>query len=224
MCLKVKKITGSKMQILCYIAFFIVIVTIAGCAADNGATGVNEKPATEEEATQEEAVDQEEEITPEQEFISAGESRETEGGIFTLKGVNHDIEMMDVGPALVDIKHVKTVSGVLTGEMKDLFEQEELEYISIDLFVENISGEDITYYVGQAEIVTDTGEQLQPDIWMSEHIQGEMRAGVKQTGNLVYIMKHSKAQDVGLVRIIINAPMDENWNTIGDKIDIEVDI
>ena len=211
-----KKYYGGKIYYLFFLVLFVGVVFLTGCGGNGDVNEGNDSPAAEEKNDEEEKANND--------HLSVGDTRETEGGHFTLKGVNYNIEKIDVGPAIVDVMHVKTVSAVLAGEMKEFFEEDELEYISIDMYVENTSGKDIIYFAGQAEIVTDTGEQLSPDIWMSDHIEGEMREGVKQTGNLVYIMKHSKAQDVNSVRIIIDAPLDENWNTIGEKIDVTVDL
>ncbi len=211
-----KKYYGGKIYYLFFLVLFVGAVLLTGCGGNGHVNEGNDSPAAEEKNDEEKKVNND--------HLSIGDTRETEGGQFTLKGVSYNIEKIDVGPAVVDILHVKSVSAVLAGEMKEFFEEDELEYISIDMYVENTSGKDIIYFAGQAEIVTDTGEQLSPDIWMSDHIEGEMRAGVKQTGNLVYIMKHSKAQDVNSVRIIIGDPLDENWNNIGEKIDITVDL
>ena len=209
-----------------FLFLIVLALIIVGCA-DNDVTELDDEQVEEvlEEDPEEpdEEID-EDDIYPENDYMTVGETRETEGGLFTLKAVNYNVGKIDVNAATVDIHHIKAVSAAITGEMRDFLDQDEIEYISIKMTVENTSGEDITYFAGQAQLVTDTGEQLHSDIWLSDHIEGEMRAGVKQTGSLIYLLEQSKANEVGSVRIIIGSPMDENWNEIGDEIDIEVDL
>lgn len=209
-----------------FLFLIVLALIIVGCA-DNDVTELDDEQVEEvlEEDPEEpdEEID-EDDIYPENDYMTVGETRETEGGLFTLKAVNYNVGKIDVNAATVDIHHIKAVSAAITGEMRDFLDQDEIEYISIKMTVENTSGDDITYFAGQAQLVTDTGEQLHSDIWLSDHIEGEMRAGVKQTGSLIYLLEQSKANEVGSVRIIIDSPMDENWNEIGDEIDIEVDL
>jgi len=63
-------------------------------------------------------------------------------------------------------------SSVLSDQMPELFESESIYYIQIDLNIENTSDEDIIFYVSQATIVTSTGEQLENDMLISDHISG----------------------------------------------------
>lgn len=219
----------KKRCLLIFIFLLLFSLPLVGCnnVSENQKTEKEDKEEEEKDKEENKKEDKKEDITQKElyeEEAEVGETIETEAGVFTLKAVNRDIETIDVEAAIVNINHIKATSGNLIGESKKLIGSEEVEYISMNIKVENTSGKDIHYYVGQTQIVTDTGEQIDPNVIMSDHIEGEIRAGVTQTGNLVYIMESSKADEVSEVRIIINGPQNENYNEIGDEIDITVEL
>jgi len=158
------------------------------------------------------------------EEAEVGDTVTTEAGDMTLKAQNDDIDPIETGPFRVDIEKVNAVSGNLNPESAVIYNTEQLEYIQIDMRVENTSEEDLILYAGQAQIVTNTGEQLDSDMWMSDHIEGEFRGGVIQEGTLIYPLEQSQADEIETVRIIISAPQDEDWQRIGEEIDFQVEL
>jgi len=153
-----------------------------------------------------------------------GDTVTTEAGDMTLKAQNEDIETIETGPFKVDIEQVNAVSGDLNPQSAEMFDTEQLEYIQIDLQIENTSEEDLIFYAGQAQIATNTGEQLESDMWISDHIEGEFMGGVIQEGTLIYPLERSQAEEIETVRIVISAPQDENWQEVGEEVDVEVEL
>ena len=158
------------------------------------------------------------------EEAEVGDTVTTEAGEMTLKAQNDDIEAIETGPFIVDIEQVNAVSGELNPQSAEMFGSEQLEYIQIDMQVENTSEEDLIFYAGQAQIVTNTGEQLESDMWLSDHIDGEFMGGVIQEGTLIYPLEQSQANEIETVRIVISAPQDEDWQEVGEEIDFEVEL
>jgi len=158
------------------------------------------------------------------EEAEVGDTVTTEAGDMTLKAQNDNIDTIETGPFRVDIEKVNAVSGNLNPESAVIYDTEQLEYIQIDLRIENTSEEDFIFYAGQAQIVTNTGEQLGNDMWMSDHIEGEFRGGVIQEGTLIYPLEQSQADEIETVRIIISAPQDEDWQRIGEEVDFQVEL
>ncbi|UJW56632.1 hypothetical protein HXZ66_04030 [Bacillus sp. A116_S68] len=151
-----------------------------------------------------------------------GETVETEAGTFTLHARADDIETIETGPIVMEIEQLNAQSGELSDEMAEILDTEELHMIQLDLTVENTADEDIMFYSGQATISTSTGEQLESDMWLSDYIDGEMMAGTKANGTFFFVLENSDAADVESVRLTWNAPLDEDWENVGEDVDIEV--
>ena len=57
---------------------------------------------------------------------------------------------------------------------------------------------------------------------LSEYIEGEFLGNVKHSGNLVYILKNSKAEDVTNLTLHIDAPHNENFENVGEEVKIDI--
>ncbi|KAA6451229.1 hypothetical protein DX927_10525 [Bacillus swezeyi] len=73
------------------------------------------------------------------------------------------------------------------------------------------SDDDVNFYLGQATIVTNTIEQLEPKVLISKHIKGEYLGKVKNEGANVYILKKSSVQDLKSIEIGVNAPTNNDF-------------
>ncbi|WP_280768448.1 hypothetical protein [Salipaludibacillus daqingensis] len=153
-----------------------------------------------------------------------GDTVETEGGTFTLHARQDDIDTIESGPIVINIEQINTASGETAGMLKEMTEQDELDYIQIDLNVENTADEDITFYAGQARISTSTGEQLESDMWLSDHIDGDLMSGTSHNGSFFFMLENSNAEDVESIRITWGAPTDLDWEEVGEPIDIEIEL
>jgi len=90
--------------------------------------------------------------------------------------------------------------------------------ITIQASAENTSEDDMTFYLGQATIITNTKEQLEPDMFLSEHIEGEYLGQVRHEGFNVYVLKNSTVDDLTSIEVRVNAPIDADWNNVGDDV------
>jgi len=181
---------------------------------------INNENNDNEENEAEEAAD---DIADESWETQVGETVENEGGVFTLHARADGIETIETGPIVMEIEQLNAQSGELSDEMAEMMETEDLHMIQLDLTVENTADEDIIFYSGQATISTSTGEQLESDMWLSDHIDGDMMAGTKASGTFFFILENSDAADVESVRLTWGAPMNEDYEEIGEDVDIEVE-
>ncbi|PKR76671.1 hypothetical protein CEY16_12695 [Halalkalibacillus sediminis] len=212
-----------------------LIIMLAACGDDEAAEIDTENEETEEnvEEDSQDTTDLDEENTEEDssengevnsENAEPGDTIKTEGGTFELQGKMDEPQTFESGPVVLTIEKVVTVSGTLEGEMKDFMEMDEMEYIQVDIAVENTSDEDITFYAAQGTMSTNTGEQIEPDMWLSDHIEGEMMANTKSSGSVMYVLNESQAADVKTMRFVFDAPIDTDWENLGEKIDFEITI
>ncbi len=153
-----------------------------------------------------------------------GEQVENEGGTFTLHARQDDIDTIETGPITLDIEQVNAASGELSAEMQSMMETENIDYVQIDLSVENTGEDDTTFYASQATIATSTGEQLESDLWLSDHIAGDLMSGTSHSGSFYFVLENSKAEDVESVRVTWSAPVNANYEEVGDAVDIEVEL
>jgi hypothetical protein len=153
-----------------------------------------------------------------------GETVENDGGTFTLLGRNDEVKPVKTGPITLSIPQVNRTSGVLKGDMKEMFESEVANYIQVDMEVENATDETVNFYASQATITTNTGEQIDAEMLISDHIAGEYIGKVKKKGSVFFFLENSKAEDIEWVRILIDAPSNADFETIGDDIDIKVEL
>ncbi|GEM02055.1 protein of unknown function [Halolactibacillus halophilus] len=202
---------------------FSTLLLLIGCSEDNSTTDV-EPNDQKNEANNEEVTESESDKNDEEYETQEGEVSENEGGTFTLHSRQDQIDTINTGPIVMEIEQLNTASGELSGDLADFLESDHIEYIQMDLVVENTSDEDITFYSSQAEIATSTGEQLESDMWMSDHIEGDLMSGTKHSGSLFFILENSKAEDVESIRIKWSAPYNEDWEDVGEAVDIEISL
>ncbi|WP_277680032.1 LptM family lipoprotein [Gracilibacillus dipsosauri] len=230
----------KKLFSLLLVVMLTIFLAACGDDGETEADTTNDETETEEtnegdqetsdETSEEESEESEEENTESEEASEGtteteiGGTIENEGGTFTLHARSKEVHEFETGPVKLSVDKIAVASGELKGEMKEFMESDEIDYIQIDLTVENTSEEDITFFAGQATISTDTGEQLESDMFLSEHIEGEMMANTKRSGSLFYVLENSSAEDVESIRLVIDAPIDADWNEIGEKIDEEIEL
>jgi hypothetical protein len=104
----------------------------------------------------------------------------------------------------------------------DTNETEETEEEPEEMASENTSEENVSFYASQATMATSTGEQLEPDTMLSDHIDGEYIGQVNKSGTSFYILENSKAEDVESVRLIYSGPDNDDFETVGEDVDFEV--
>ncbi|WP_188208095.1 DUF4352 domain-containing protein [Alkalibacillus aidingensis] len=219
---------------LLFMSLFLFIM-IAACGAeqddteDQGANGEDQEQQDDQEngddaGPDDEGAEEGEELAEEAEEAQPGDTIENEAGTFTLHRKTEEAHTFETGPITLTIEQVATASGELQGDMAEFMETDQLEYVQVDIHVENTSDDDITFYSSQGTMATSTGEQLDPDMWLSDHIEGDMMANTQSSGTFFYVLENSSAEDVENVRLVFSAPHDEDWEDVGEKVDMEIDL
>ncbi|TMW71148.1 DUF4352 domain-containing protein [Alteribacter natronophilus] len=173
---------------------------------------------------EDEEQDEQDDLDAEEWETQVGETVENEGGSFTLVNRLDGIEPMESGPIILNIDQINVTSAQFEGDLADFMETDEADYIQVDMRVENTSDEDLTFYASQATLVTNTGEQLESDMWMSDHIPGDIMSGVTASGSVFYVLENSDAEDIEWVRLVWSAPFDEDWEDVGEEIDEQFEL
>lgn len=100
----------------------------------------------------------------------------------------------------------------------------EVTLVSINAEAENTKDEDVNFYIDQAKLITNTKEQVDSNMLFGDHIDGAFLGKVKKNGNLVYILKNTKAEDLKELEFRISAPSNKNFKNIGEDVNLKLTI
>lgn len=221
-----------KKILLVLLALILTILVACGDSTENteGGSESTDEVKTNSESKEESAAendDESETMTSEDndsQEASVGDVVTSEAGEATLVSRTDDVGTFESGPIKLTIEKANGVSMAVSDDYIELFETEQLEYIQLDLHVENTSEDNITFYASQAIMTTSTGEQLESDMLMSDHIDGEYYGKVNKSGTSFFMLENSNAEEVESIRVIFSAALDENFEDVGEEIDIEIEL
>lgn len=183
-----------------------------------------ETEVVEEEAEQ---VEEETESGAEEEGSSltqqVGDVIEAEAGTRTIVGQVENInETQTSGPFEVTLLHSQLSQFQPTGDYVDLFGGEDLVLLTFQVEVTNNSEDTNTIYPDQGIAVTDTGTQVDAEIFLSDDVGGDFHGEVTKTGD-VFFLYEGNAEEVSSARYIINSGHDENFENSGEDIEFTVE-
>ncbi|PSL42169.1 hypothetical protein B0H99_101417 [Planomicrobium soli] len=214
----------------------VIFTTIVGASLLLGACGsdttkVNENSENTAATTETEAKETEEvaaEETEAEEVVSEDVQEDD-----TVKATNvytdKDLGITgEVGPLKYEISGIQLkIIEPKDQATADLFEVEigdEIHAFTIQMAGENTTEDDVSFFLNQAIAVTNTKEQLDPDMILSEYIDGEFLGQVRHEGHNVYVLKNSKVDELKTIELRIQAPYDKDFNTIGDEISEKIEV
>lgn len=112
-----------------------------------------------------------------------------------------------------------------TDEAADLLgieKDKEVALVVIDASAENTTDDTNYFYIGQATLTSNTKEQVEADMFLSDYIDGEFLGNVINSGSLIYILPNSSATDITNVTLHISAPSNSDYENIGDEVTIDI--
>lgn len=230
-----------KRKIVAMMLVSMMVLSSAGCGGnDNGKQVESQKEISAEEKEEpEKELEEKSEEEPEE---AADEEADTEsddnttGEIVEENGLrkepvatNKELNLTgETGPFKYTIEGVQVSKlTATTDEMAELLEIEkdkEVALVAINASAENTTDDTLSFYIGQARLTTNTKEQVDADGFLSEYIDGEFLGNVKNSGNLIYILKNSKAEDITNLTLHVDAPHDENFENVGDEVKIDINL
>jgi len=123
----------------------------------------------------------------------------------------------------VQIADVITTTDTAAG-MLDLEKNTEAAMITIGFTCRNRWEISSNFYISQAKIETEDGEEASPKSFYGEYTDGNFAPGVSKSGSNVYVIKGKKAADIKSVMFHVDAPADSDFQDIGEDVDIEINI
>ena len=205
----------------------IVMAAMLSLAACGTETNTTEEAATnsQETAKTTEEKTTEEKSTEEESAEVVEENGMRKEPVVTKKGLNKTGETGPLKYTIEDMQISKLTAttdeaATLLGIEKD----KEVAIVVINASAENTSDDTVNFFLGQATLTSNTKEQVESDMFLSEYIDGEFIGNVIHSGNLVYILKNSSAEDITQVSLHIDAPSNSNYETIGEEVSIDLTI
>lgn len=217
-----------KKKIVTIMLASMMAFSVVGCGNDNGKKVESQKEiSAEEKAEEEKAEEATEEKEEETDDSTTGEVVEENGLRKEPVATNKELNLTgETGPFKYTIEAVQVSKLTATtdemAEMLGIEKDREVALVAINASAENTTEDTLSFYLGQATLTTSTKEQVDPEGFLSDYIDGEFLGNVKHSGNLIYILKQSNAEDITGLTLHIDAPHNENYENVGDDVKIDI--
>lgn len=96
--------------------------------------------------------------------------------------------------------------------------------VALHITAENTSEDDVSFYPDQSYLITDTKEQLDCAVFLSDSVGGDFFGQVKKEGYVYFFCRNTMAEDLSHLQWRIDPPTDENFDDLGEPITIEFDL
>lgn len=138
--------------------------------------------------------------------------------LYINKELNIPIES---GSAKATLKKVRYATVEPATDYKALFDDQDIvTLITIEADAENTIEETINFYLNQAQLVTDTGQQVDSDMLLSDDVGGEFLGAVKKDGNIQWVLKHD--EDIKKITLHISGASDANYASLSEDLKVEI--
>lgn len=216
-----------KKALICALSISLLAACGNQSEEPNNPQKVEQKQNSEEIQEVEEKVSDDKEVTKEAKsdsvFDYVGKTYDADGALIdVLKGGSID-QTFEQGPFKI------TVEGIYIGRIKNITDEDLKAYYNTDepvniavisYKVENTSDDTYTFYIGQSPITTDTKEQIEPDLLVSEEGGGDILGQIIKEGNSVYYPKNN-LEDIKDITWHLKHANSEDYQTKIDGIKIK---
>lgn len=201
-------------------------LTLFACGKKDEPQKEAQEPQTQESTESAETKEETEtpQETPKEEKAPTGEWEDVDGAKRkTVKDIDFD-QTFTSGPFNVTINKVQ-VSDIMTNEeLKSMFDgKDEITSIAMSVKVENTSDDELNYYPDQAEITTDTKEQIKAEMFLSDSVGGEFKGQIIKEGTIIFVA-NSKAEDINKLTLFIDGPSNQDFDKVGEDLKIDIDL
>lgn len=154
------------------------------------------------------------------------ETYESELGVNKIYMKDKELTITEtMGSVQFTINQVQTSRLSVAQEYEEMFEGEkEVTVIALNMIAENTVDDTVSFHPNQATLVTNTGEQVTPDLWFSDDVGGEFLGKVKKEGNVLFFVK-AQPEELTELKVVVDGPFDENYNQLAeDRYEYKVDV
>lgn len=156
---------------------------------------------------------------------SVGKVDESEfGRVEVIKEKKNINDLFESGPIKLTITDVQISKVNPSPNYKSMFnDKDEVTSVVLAVEVENTSDETISFFPDQGTIVTNTKEQKEAEIFLSDSVGGDFIGQVKKKGNIIFILD-SNAEEINNVKFVLGNASNSNFESVGEEIIVTYDI
>lgn len=188
-----------------------------------GEPGVTEEPENELDTTEisdSADVDETEDTTA---ATSENEVVEAEGGKRTIIIPAVDVnETQTSGSFDVTLLKAEVSQFEPSPDFVDMFGGDKLAMVTLQVEATNNSEDTNTIYPDQGTIVTNTGNQVDADIFFSDDVGGDFLGEVTKSGDIFFFYE-GNAEEIETLKYVINAPHNENFDSLGEDLEFNIE-
>ena len=209
------------MKKLIFSATLLLSLGLAACGdeldikEDATPAAETEKAETKTDPADKEASDNED---------KTGEVTESDLGTMTILYQNKELNTPIVsGPVNASLNKVQVAKLEVSEAYKETFDNQDIAtIITIEAIAENTVDDTTNFYLDQATLVTDTGQQVDADLFFSDSVGGEFLGKVKKEGNIIWVLKHD--EDIKKITLHANGASNGDYTTVGEDVKVEIEL
>lgn len=229
--------------------FFILILAACGSSTSTEEKPKEESKQAEQKQDEQEKEDVAEEIeedsdekakedeTLQDRAEESGEWEEADFGKVKIVGVGYNDEVgidgtdspgkpLEMGPMKLSIDSLTVLDIEPTGAAKETFfeDKEKVKAVIMGMKAENTDEGDVTFYPENSQIVTNTGEQLDSEMLITDEIGGDFLGKVTKEGDVWWILNNPD-KDITSVKIVIHPPYtSDSFDDLGEEKRLEFEV
>lgn len=206
-------------KVIAFVLIIILVLGVAACSNNNDGVEQAEIKRNESEITgQEETVLADVKVDD-----SVGKVDKSEIGVRTTLKSKKGLDLTkESGPFTVNLTDIQISHLEPSSSYKDMFGgKDELTLVTIAVVVENNSTDTNSIYPDQGTITTNTKEQKDAHLFLSDGVGGDFIGEIIKSGNIIFLLD-SPAEEINSLKYIIGGGSDESFNSLGEDIIFEI--
>lgn len=199
---------------------------LAACGGETEEDTSAEETDTETTETAAEKAEDTAAVETEEETEEVEEEPKTEG-VETVKevepGETTQIENVNLTVNKAQINRVE-VNEELSIFLDGYEVGDKVDNLVIEYTVENTTEAPRDFFLDQSVVVTSTGQQIEPDMFLAENITASMLGAIEYTGTVPYIMDEGAGDDIEWIEINIPAMLDgESYDRVAEETKVRIE-
>ena len=199
---------------------------LAACGGETEEDTSAEETDTETTETAAEKAEDTAAVETEEETEEVEEEPKTEG-VETVKevepGETTQIENVNLTVNKAQINRVE-VNEELSIFLDGYEVGDKVDNLVIEYTVENTTEAPRDFFLDQSVVVTSTGQQIEPDMFLAENITASMLGAIEYTGTVPYIMDEGAGDDIEWIDINIPAMLDgESYDRVAEETKVRIE-
>lgn len=203
------------MKKIASIALIASLMLIAGCGSqpkENPSSTTSEKSTTQNETVSKTRKDE------------SGKVEHSEVGTKTIIAQKKGLEMKAVsGPFEIELTDAQIATLDTNATSKPMFDgKDKVTILTLHFKAENKSSDTNAIYLDQGTVTTNTKEQKNASLLLSDQVGGDFIGNVVKEGFIIFALD-SDAKEIKTIKYFAQGPHDNSLTNIGDDISFEID-